>query len=115
MAFGPGAYDALATYAREQAQAKGVMLLVIDGKDGMGFSVQADHATTVGIPETLERLAASIRTDLATMEAEAAAGMKWYNGISKEDRSYWMATARSAVPADAWAAYQEHARKRGQA
>lgn len=34
------------------------------------------------------------------------AGMTWWNDCSEPERGYWLAVAKSAVPADAWAAYQ---------
>jgi hypothetical protein len=41
MPTGPGKYDYLATYVREEAHAGAVVVIVIDGNDGSGFSVQA--------------------------------------------------------------------------
>jgi hypothetical protein len=35
-----GRYDAIATRARAEAEADSVVLIVVDGKHGMGFSVQ---------------------------------------------------------------------------
>lgn len=37
---------------------------------------------------------------------DAEAGMRWWNAMAREDRAYWLERARSAVPADAWAAYK---------
>lgn len=39
--FGPGVYDDLCTYVREQSGADAVIVLVINGKRGSGFSAQA--------------------------------------------------------------------------
>jgi hypothetical protein len=64
MTIGPGKYDDLATQAREAAKARGVILIIIDGNKGSGFSVQADLITTARLPALLERLAADIRRDL---------------------------------------------------
>ena len=61
---GPGKYDALATYVREQAKADGVVVLVFGGMHGDGFSCQADAFVTLALPELLEYLAAAIRRDL---------------------------------------------------
>ncbi len=33
-------------------------------------------------------------------------GIEWWNGLDEADRRFWLATACSAVPADAWAAYK---------
>lgn len=40
--------------------------------------------------------------------ADALAGMAWWNALSRFDRAYWLGVADSAVPADAWRAYQQH-------
>lgn len=37
---GPGKYDDLATYVREQAKAEGVLLVVLGGNRGHGFELQ---------------------------------------------------------------------------
>jgi hypothetical protein len=60
MAIGPGKYDALATVAREAAKAKAVILLVIDGNKGSGFSVQADAGTVLALPALLRKVADDI-------------------------------------------------------
>ena len=33
-------------------------------------------------------------------------GVTWWNDCSEPERGHWLAVAKSAVPADAWAAYQ---------
>jgi hypothetical protein len=38
--------------------------------------------------------------------ADAELGMRWYNRLSKAERVLWHRVAGSAVPADAWAAFQ---------
>lgn len=40
MAEGPGKYDDIATYARVEADAEGVIVIVLNGHKGSGFSVQ---------------------------------------------------------------------------
>lgn len=64
MAVGPGKYDDLATYVREKAEAKGVVLIVIGGPEGPGFSVQGDLATMVMLPSMLRAMADQIEADL---------------------------------------------------
>lgn len=39
--FGPGKYDDICTQAREDAEAEGVILMVLDGTKGSGFSCQS--------------------------------------------------------------------------
>jgi hypothetical protein len=46
---------------RARAEAQGVLLLVIGGKHGEGFSCQADLELTLLVPDMLERIAAEIR------------------------------------------------------
>jgi hypothetical protein len=62
---GPGKYDDLATYVREQTQARGVVVIVIDGKHGNGFSVQITEDLTIQLPMMLLRLADEIEKDTA--------------------------------------------------
>ncbi len=45
----------------------------------------------------------------AKIPADAELGMRWYNGLSKAERVLWHRVASSAVPADAWAAFQSGA------
>lgn len=65
MAHGPGKYDAEATAARESAKAAGVVLLVLDGDRGSGFSVQmSSPGMSVQLPGILRRMADSIEADM---------------------------------------------------
>jgi hypothetical protein len=66
MAIGPGKYDDLATMAREQAHAVGVIIIVIGGDKGNGFAVQADLPTTLMLPQMLRFMANEIEKDLPT-------------------------------------------------
>ena len=63
MALGPGKYDDLATVVPEPAQARGVIVIVIDGKLGGGFSVQANRAVTARLPALLRHIADDIEHD----------------------------------------------------
>jgi len=65
MTVGAGKYDRLCTIVREEAGAAGALVLVIDGEKGSGFSVQADIATQMRLPELLESIARQIRMDTA--------------------------------------------------
>lgn len=42
-------------------------------------------------------------------EADAKAGMAWYNALTPTERRQWHEVAGSAVPADAWASFQSGA------
>ena len=60
----PGKYDDLCTMVREEAQAKGVALIIFDGNKGHGFSVQATMSSLMNLPDMLEYMAGEIRKDL---------------------------------------------------
>lgn len=61
MAVGPGKYDQECTLVRETTQAAGVVLIILDGKLGNGFSVQGTPYTLLQLPEILESAAKEIR------------------------------------------------------
>lgn len=61
MALGPGKYDYLCTFVRENAKAKGALVIILDGDKGSGFSCQADLAVALQLPEMLENIAKQIR------------------------------------------------------
>lgn len=63
MAFGPGKYDDLCTDVRLKTHAHGVLLIVLGGDKGTGFSCQATAATTLALPDLLEDVARQIRQD----------------------------------------------------
>jgi len=60
---GPGRYDDLCTEVREKTDAAGVIVIVIDGNKGSGFSCQSDLLTLALLPEMLEFVADKIRRD----------------------------------------------------
>ena len=62
---GPGKYDDAATVARESTKADGVILLVIRGEKGSGFSVQAPLDVIMELPTMLESIASQIRQQQA--------------------------------------------------
>ena len=65
MPLGPGKYDHLATAARQVAQARGVIVIVFEGKDGSGFSIQTrDPQLIVRVPAILRDVADGIEADL---------------------------------------------------
>lgn len=65
MALGPGRYDSDVTALRERYHADGVVLIVMGGDKGEGFSMQAGLETTLRLPEILEYIAAQLREDRA--------------------------------------------------
>jgi hypothetical protein len=60
MALGPGKYDDLASDVRTKAQARGVLLLVVDGTRGSGFSAQLSLPLTLRLPQILRDIADQI-------------------------------------------------------
>lgn len=65
MAMGPGKYDEIATVAREAAGAQAVILIVLNGAHGSGFSVQAvGEDISTRLPALLRMVADGIERDL---------------------------------------------------
>jgi hypothetical protein len=60
MAMGPGKYDATCTQVRKELQADGVLLIVLGGKEGPGFSAQLSALDTLRIPQLLRMVADQI-------------------------------------------------------
>lgn len=65
---GPGKYDDLCTYVREQAKAEAAIVIILNGEKGNGFSCQIDAKhrelpVLLNVPEIL-------RQTLAQMEAD---------------------------------------------
>lgn len=60
MAIGPGKYDDLCTYVREQAKATGAIVIVFDGEHGQGFSVQLPPWALHKIASVLRHVAREI-------------------------------------------------------
>lgn len=63
---GPGKYDDLCSLVRERAgigdhDGGGVIVIVLGGHHGNGFSCQADLATTLLLPDLLEQVARQMR------------------------------------------------------
>lgn len=61
MPIGPGKYDDLCTYAREQSNAAAAIVIVVGGDKGHGFSVQANATAALALPALLEQIAAEMR------------------------------------------------------
>ena len=61
MPIGPGKYDNLTTQVRENTRARAVILLVVGGDKGSGFSCQSDAIVLAQLPDLLEYMAQEIR------------------------------------------------------
>lgn len=57
---GPGKYDDLATYCREQSAAEAVVVLVFGGNQGSGFSVQTKAGVLINMSAALRVMADEI-------------------------------------------------------
>lgn len=57
MATGPGKYDDFATVVRIGTSAKAVIVIVVEGDKGSGFSVQAQEGMVLNLPAVLRRVA----------------------------------------------------------
>lgn len=70
MTFGPGKYDDICTKIRAElgisdySDGGCVVLIVMGGNRGPGFSVQADLESSLLLPDMLEDVARQIRRDL---------------------------------------------------
>lgn len=60
MPLGPGKYDEEVTKLRDQVQAKGILLIVLGGARGTGFSAQLSVADMLLIPDMLRSMADQI-------------------------------------------------------
>lgn len=61
---GPGKYDVVCTAARVLAEAKGAIVIIIQGNEGNGFSVQLPPDYAERIPRVLREVADGIEADL---------------------------------------------------
>lgn len=57
MPLGPGKYDRECAQARRDADAAGVVLIVMGGRHGDGFSAQLNQHLLRGLPDTLRFIA----------------------------------------------------------
>jgi hypothetical protein len=61
---GPGKYDRLCTAAREASGAQAIILIVLGGTHGSGFSCQCSDQIGRELPAMLREVADSIERDL---------------------------------------------------
>jgi hypothetical protein len=66
MSIGPGKYDMLCTIVRESAKAEAVVVMVFNGNNGSGFSVQGPLEFSTSLPRALRAMADEIDRDLET-------------------------------------------------
>jgi len=63
MAIGPGEYDDLCTYVREQSGGHTAIVIVIGGKRGNGFACQTTAIGASILPDMLRHMADEIESD----------------------------------------------------
>ena len=61
MTTGSGKYDDVCTTVRERTGARCVVIMVVDGDKGNGFSVQCEEAWLKYLPDILQDMAERIR------------------------------------------------------
>lgn len=66
---------------------------------GLAGRYDADRGALIIEPATAQH-------DAARGDEDARAGMAWFNSLSRAERAHWLEVADSAVPADAWRAFQ---------
>lgn len=66
---GPGKYDELCTLVQEATEAEGVILIVLGGNRGAGFSVQATVPIHLRLPSYLRELATLLEANRARANA----------------------------------------------
>ena len=65
MPVGPGKYDGIATAVWEVTKARAVLVAVVDGNKGSGFSMQtSDQTFAFWIPAILRNIADGIEADM---------------------------------------------------
>jgi hypothetical protein len=70
MATGPGKYDDIATMAMNITQAEGVIVIVLNGNKGYGFSAQFDDPVLMrNVPGMLRSIADQIDADSKALGA----------------------------------------------
>jgi hypothetical protein len=75
MPTGPGKYDAEATWIQVRTQAQGVLLIIVEGNKGNGFSIasydiQATLEITLSLPALLREVANKIEQDIQKLRSE---------------------------------------------
>jgi len=73
MPVGPGKYDDACTAVRVATEAHAIVLIVIDGNQGSGFSVQASGDAAAHLPGLLRSLADQIEASDDRSSATGAA------------------------------------------
>lgn len=67
MTIGEGKYDAICTQIREDHNADAVVVVIINGHRGTGFSVQASPIAMLKLPDAFHNMAEEMRRDVEKM------------------------------------------------
>lgn len=68
MALGPGKYDDIVTMIRELTEADGVVVAILNGNRGSGFSVMGIPECYAPLPDALRAIADDVERDLANLK-----------------------------------------------
>lgn len=69
MPMGPGIYDELCSQVREESEAVAAIVIIIDGKNGNGFSVQSsDPMILIKLPELLQAVTDEIKRSVEQLQ-----------------------------------------------
>jgi hypothetical protein len=71
MSVGPGKYDAECSVAQKATNAASVILIVLGGDRGDGFSVQATPEIIWAMPDMLREIAKQLEIDIPNMKIES--------------------------------------------
>jgi hypothetical protein len=71
---GPGKYDTEASEVMEATRAAGIVLLIVGGDRGEGFSVQGPLSLLVALPGMLREVADAVEADVSTMRLDDKPG-----------------------------------------
>jgi len=61
----PGKYNDICTLARLSAEAKGAVVIILEGRTGNGFSIQCQPGAAKILPDLLRVIAADIERGIA--------------------------------------------------
>jgi hypothetical protein len=70
MTIGPGKYDAEATHVMNSTHASGVIVIVIGGDRGEGFSIQATLEVSLALPKMLRMIADQLDPDISSLQSK---------------------------------------------
>ena len=96
--------------ATPKATLSAVPALIAGSVNLLRFSEALARAGLVGRHDADRRMLVIEPAEVSSViPKDAELGIAWYNGLTKAERLHWHRVAASAVPADAWRAFQSGA------